>query len=107
MRPRGRPNRRTPRSYNNFTLTLLPTGGGTASGGGRYRAGSRVNLSASASAGFVFEGWFDAEGKCLSAEHSFTYVTTTANVTLTPRFRFDPQKPGPAPEGPGLSPSHR
>lgn len=85
-----------------FTLTLLPTGGGTASGGGRYRAGSRVNLSASASAGFVFEGWFDAEGKCLSAEHSFTYVTTTANVTLTPRFRFDPQAPS-EPSEPVLS----
>lgn len=85
-----------------FTLTLLPTDGGTASGGGRYRAGSRVNLSASASAGFVFEGWFDAEGKCLSAEHSFTYVTTTANVTLTPRFRFDPQAPS-EPSEPVLS----
>ena len=85
-----------------FTLTLAPATGGTASGGGRYRAGSRVSLSASPSTGFVFEGWFDAGGSCLSAERTFTYVTAAANVTLTPRFRFDPQAPS-EPSEPVLS----
>lgn len=85
-----------------FTLTLAPATGGSAWGGGRYRAGTRVNLSASPSTGFVFEGWFDAAGQCLSADRSFTYVTTPANVTLTPRFRFDPQGPA-EPSEPVLS----
>ena len=85
-----------------FTLTLAPATGGTASGGGRYRAGSHVSLSASPSTGFVFEGWFDAGGSCLSAERTFTYVTAAANMTLTPRFRFDPQAPS-EPSEPVLS----
>lgn len=80
-----------------FQLTLSPTEGGSASGGGRYQAGTGVWLSASVQSGYDFLGWFDTSGALVSAERSFTYVTTTEAVTLTPRFRFNPSAPAEPP----------
>ena len=76
-----------------YLLTLQATDGGTVSGGGKYQPGTSVYLSASASTGYTFAGWYDEAGQQLSTETGYYYTTGIGTTTLTACFRFDPSAP--------------
>lgn len=78
-------------------LTLVAEDGGTVSGGGKYLPNTRVYLSASLDAGYVFSGWYDEEGILVSSSASFYYTTQAKPVKLTARFTFNPGSPGEPP----------
>lgn len=78
-------------------LTLVAEDGGTVSGGGKYLPNTRIYLSASLNAGFVFSGWYDEEGQLVSSAASFYYTTLAKPVTLTARFTFSPDSPSEPP----------
>ena len=86
-------------------LTLVAEDGGTVSGGGKYMPNTRVYLSASLNTGYVFKGWYNADGTLVSSSASFYYTTTAADVTLTARFSFNPGSPG-EPSEPNFIPKH-
>ena len=70
----------------NYTITLntSPTSGGTVSGGGTFPAGSTVTVSASAHAGYRFNGWVE-NGEVVSMGTSYMF-TATADRNLTATF---------------------
>lgn len=76
-----------------YRLTVNSDVGGTASGGGRYRSGTRVRLSASTATNFEFAGWVNEAGDTVSAEMSFYYTTQERAETLTATFRYNPASP--------------
>lgn len=76
-----------------YQLTVRSDGGGTASGGGRYRPGSRVYLSANCATNFEFAGWVNEKGEVVSTEKSFYYTTTEQAETLTATFSYNPGSP--------------
>ncbi len=66
----------------------MPIGGGTTSGSGMYASGTRVSLSATPSAGYEFEGWYDREsGRLLGSSTSLSHVTTGADEVVFAKFR--------------------
>lgn len=85
-----------------YILTTATSTGGSASGGGRYKPGTTVRLSASANTGFKFKCWTDEEGTVVSESASFNYVTEIGNRTLTAQFEFKPADPA-DPSDPVLS----
>lgn len=80
-----------------YQMTLVAEDGGTVSGGGKYLPNTRIYLSASLNAGFVFSGWYDDEGALVSASQNFYYTTLAKPVTLTARFTFNPDSPSEPP----------
>ncbi len=74
-------------------LTLIANGGGSVSGGGLYRNGTTVSITASAYSGYEFTGWYDADGDFYSADASTKYTMGSNNATLTARFAFNPSSP--------------
>ena len=74
------------------------TGGGTVTGGGSFAAGKKIRLTAKATLGFVFAGWYakyDAEtgtysepleGVADSRATTLDYVVPEENVVLYARF---------------------
>lgn len=86
-------------------LTLSVGDGGSASGGGRYLTDNVVRLYAYPNDGFDFGGWYDGDGNLLSASNPYDYTTTPKNVTLTARFRFNPDNPT-EPADPQMRPKH-
>lgn len=70
-----------------YTLTLgKGTGCATVTGGGTYRAGETVTLTATGNAGTGFENWTDGSGAVVSTTNPFSYTTTGAAVTLTANY---------------------
>ena len=65
---------------------------GAVSGNGIYKPGTKVSLKATANKGFVFAGWYDADGNPLTGGSvdyrtaTYAYVTTDKDVTLTAKF---------------------
>lgn len=88
-----------------YWLTLAAESGGRVSGGGRYKAGTMVTVRATPESQHVFAGWYDGEGRKLSADVNYQYTMTTESVTLTARFRFDPSSPS-EPSEPTVKPMH-
>lgn len=75
-----------------FTIgtAVSPAGGaGTASGGGFVLAGGSATLTATASPGYVFVNWTDAQGSEASASPSFTF-TPAADEVFTAHFAMLP-----------------
>lgn len=72
----------------NVALSSNPTEGGTASGAGSYTQGDNATLSASASTGYYFEGWFES-GVLQSTDNPYTFAVN-ADRTLEARFKVAP-----------------
>lgn len=69
-----------PDTYYNLTLIVSPSGSGTTSGAGSYRAGTEVKISASPNSGYVFSRWSDGN------TDSVRYITMNGNKSLTAYF---------------------
>jgi len=65
---------------NSYTLTVVSTDGGSATGAGEYNEGTEVTLTATASEGYRFTGWSDG-----STEESIT-ITLNSDTALTANF---------------------
>ena len=65
---------------NSYTLTVVSTDGGSATGAGEYNEGTEVTLTATASEGYRFTGWSDG-----STEESIT-ITLNSDTTITANF---------------------
>lgn len=67
-----------------LTTTVLPSAGGTVTGGGNYVEGSAAILTATPAAGYIFTGWSgDASGTSTS-----TTVAMTGNKSVTANFQL-------------------
>ena len=65
------------------------TTGGTVSGGGSVNHGGSVTVTASAAAGYQFDGWYSAGatgGSLLSSSASYAISGVTASMTVYARF---------------------
>ncbi len=69
-------------------VTADPAAGGTVSGGGSYKDGASVTVTATANGGYVFEGWME-NGSVVSTDASYTF-TVTGDRELTANFAFVP-----------------
>lgn len=71
-----------------YKLTLLanPDDGGTRTGGGDFKEGAKVALSATASDGFTFVNWTDAANEVVSTNAAFEYTMPAKDITLTANF---------------------
>ena len=69
---------------NSYTLTVVSTDGGSATGTGEYNEGTEVTLTATASDGYRFTGWSDG-----STEESIT-ITLNSDTALTANFEVIP-----------------
>ncbi len=58
-----------------ISLSANPQEGGVLSGGGQYRHGQSVNLSASAVPGYSFINWTE-KGEEISSNHDFSFLAT-------------------------------
>ena len=67
-----------------ITVSASPTAGGTVAGGGKYRSGKTCTLTATANAGYVFDGWYEGSTK-LSSNTSYSF-TVSSNRTITGKF---------------------
>ena len=74
-------------------LRVTPAEAGSASGGGRYSPGKKVNLYAYANTGFRFVKWTDSNGETISTTQNFSYIKKEGHETLTANFVFDPDAP--------------
>lgn len=87
----GEPNDPTELLY--YNLTVKGAAGGSASGGGRYRAGNSVYVNATAKEGFAFAYWKNEAGAVLSRNTSFYYTTQAKHETITAVFTYEPDAP--------------
>ena len=69
----------------------IKVNGGT--GGGTYKEGESVTVTAEDKEGKVFKGWKDESGKTVSEEKSYTF-TVTGERTLTPVYEDAPSGGG-------------
>lgn len=76
-----------------YRLNIASTEGGSASGGGRYLAGTSVRLYAYTNVGFDFDGWYDEDDNCVSTSQSFDYTMSEGTTNLEARFTFNPDNP--------------
>lgn len=77
-----------------YWLTLAVEEGGTASGGGRYLAGSQNTVTATANAQYEFVGWYDSEGEtCLTTNKSYKATMVKGGMTLLAKFKYVPDSP--------------
>lgn len=66
-------------------VTVSAQTGGTAGGGGKYKKGQSVTVTAAASSGYLFAGWY-AGGVLLSSNLKYTFIALE-HVALQARFR--------------------
>ena len=71
-----------------LSLSFYPQASGTASGGGAYKMGAIVEVSATPAAGYQFANWTDADENTISSEANFNYTMPADNVTLTANFKL-------------------
>lgn len=71
-----------------ITVSASPTDGGNVSGGGKYRSGKTCTLTATANAGYLFDGWYEGSTK-LSSNASYSF-TVSSNRTITGKFAVIP-----------------
>ena len=68
-----------------YTINAVAGVGGTVSGAGDYNENSLVTLSASASSGYTFDGWYENNIKITEANAMYQF-NAIANRTLEARF---------------------
>lgn len=87
-----------PQSINERRLYLVPDPEGACSfsrtSGAKAEAGNVVSVTAYASQGFVFDGWYDTEDNLLANTSTCNYTMPDANATLIARFTYSPVMPG-------------
>ena len=71
---------------NSYTLTVVSTDGGSATGGGEYNEGTEVTITATPNEGYGFIGWNGSD-----STSSTISVTLTANTTIEALFGQLPQ----------------
>lgn len=69
-----------PDTYYNLTLNVSPSGAGTTSGAGSYKAGTEVKISASPNSGYAFDKWSDGD------TNTSRYITMNEEKSLTAYF---------------------
>lgn len=67
-----------------ITVNAAPTSGGTVTGGGTFPYGSSRTVTATPSAGYTFDGWFE-NGTRVSTSNSYTF-SVTSDTTLEAFF---------------------
>ena len=71
-----------------YTITAVAETGGAVSGGGTVAEGGSITLTASAKAGYTFDGWYDGDTKvCDTTE--FVVVGVSGDKTYTAKFTKD------------------
>lgn len=70
----------------NISAVVTGSGSGTVSGAGAYRYGSSVSLTAVAGEHSAFNGWYDPDGHCISAD-PVCYLTVEREQQITASFR--------------------
>lgn len=77
------------------TVTLLakPATGGSLSGAGTYKVGTKATVSASVNSNFVFAGWTDEQGNLVSEARQFSYTVTESDVTFVAHYDYNPSSP--------------
>ena len=69
-----------------FNVTAVASEGGTVTGSGTYELGQNATLTAVASEGYVFDGWYDGETKVSdNAEYTFA---PSKDITLTAKWKI-------------------
>ena len=70
------------------TITTIadPATGGTLKGGGLYKAGATVVITAEPSNGYYFVGWYREDGECITTEKEHK-LTADADYTFTAKFQ--------------------
>ena len=76
-----------------LVVQASPTEGGTVTGAGKYNIGSNATVKATASTGFVFSHWTDAQGDTVAVTSSYTLKKGPRVETLTAHFIFNPSAP--------------
>ena len=71
------------------TVSVNDDAMGTATGGGEYKAGETIMLTATANAGYRFVNW-TKDSEVLSSDASFTYTVPAENVTIVANFEEKP-----------------
>lgn len=71
------------------TVTTVAESGGTVSGAVDALKGTLATLTATPNKGYIFAGWYDAEGTLVSSEADYQHLVTAAE-TLTAKFEIDP-----------------
>lgn len=75
-----------------YTLTVVanPESAGTVSGGGSYKSGETINLTATPNSGYIFLNWTNNDELLrdvhVSTDANFSYITKSKNETLTANF---------------------
>ena len=69
-----------------YAVTLKKTGKGTVSGGGKKAYKSKITLKAKASKGYVFRGWYDANGNLVSSKATWKTKVPLGGATYTAKF---------------------
>ena len=74
-----------------LTVSVVTSGNGSATGGGRFEAGQTVTLRATPDAEVEFDGWYanNASGQLLSTANPYSFVVEQ-NVTICAKFHGGP-----------------
>lgn len=76
-----------------YKLALQSSGGGSVSGGGKYRSGTSVSIRAYAETNFEFVNWTNDDGDIVSTTSNFNYITNGYAEVLTANFMYNPSNP--------------
>lgn len=86
-----------PQAIDEYRLYLVPDPEGACSfsrtSGAKAEAGKAVSVTAYASQGFVFEGWYNGDTKLSASTTLSGFMMPSANTTLTARFTYNPTTP--------------
>lgn len=91
-------NPQDPQTPNEYRLYLVPDPVDACSfsrtSGAKCEAGTNPTVTAYASQGFVFQGWYNGDTKISESATLTTFTMPTANTTLTAKYVFNPTLPG-------------
>lgn len=86
-----------PQAINEYRLYLVPDPEGSCSfsrtSGAKTLAGSNISVTAYASQGFVFDGWYNGDTKISETTTLSSFTMPSSNTTLTARFIYSPIMP--------------
>ena len=90
-------NPQDPQTPNEYRLYLVPDPEGACSfsrtSGAKCEGGTTPTVTAYASQGFVFQGWYNGDEKIGENATLNTFTMPKANTTLTARYVFSPTSP--------------
>ena len=90
-------NPQDPQTPNEYRLYLVPDPEGACSfsrtSGAKCEGGTTPTVTAYASQGFVFQGWYNGDEKVGESATLNTFTMPKANTTLTARYVFSPTSP--------------